>query len=73
VSLKVSSIRHVANIDVTLEGTVGAAATGVEIVPLSAIFDQPEEVLVDKPFIFLVKDTQLDTIIFCGKITNPNS
>ena len=31
VTLKVSSISHVANIDVTLEGTVGAAATGTNM------------------------------------------
>jgi len=46
--------------------------SGVELVPYSASFYPPEEIIVNKPFLFLIKDTLLDTHIFVGKIENPS-
>ena len=69
--LKLSSVSHVANIDVTVEGTVGAAATGFEVALHSLSLELPLSLIVDKPFLFLIKDTLLDTIIFVGKISRP--
>jgi serine protease inhibitor len=46
--------------------------SGTEIVPYSALSGgELHEVVIDKPFLFLIKDTLLDTIIFVGKIANP--
>ena len=45
---------------------------GFELVPYSFDFDPPEEVTIDKPFIFVIMDTALDTIIFAGCIKDPS-
>jgi len=71
IPLKVSSIKHRATIEVTKKGTVGAAATAVELVALSGQITEPEVILIDRPFLFFVRDIQLHAIVFAGKVTNP--
>ncbi|XP_068847273.1 serpin A3-6-like [Capricornis sumatraensis] len=67
-NLKVSQVVHSAVLDVDEEGTEGAAATGVQIIPLSSL---KTIVRFDRPFLIaaVLKDTQ--SIIFLGKVTNP--
>ncbi|KAM7230540.1 hypothetical protein CapIbe_018030 [Capra ibex] len=67
-NLKVSQVVHSAVLDVDEEGTEGAAATGVEIIPLSSL---TTIVRFNRPFLIaaILKDTQ--SIIFLGKVTNP--
>eukprot|EP00095_Tigriopus_kingsejongensis_P010982 maker-scaffold281_size224178-snap-gene-0.12 protein:Tk10982 transcript:maker-scaffold281_size224178-snap-gene-0.12-mRNA-1 annotation:"serine protease inhibitor serpin-like protein" len=69
--LKVGQVVHKAIIEVDKEGTVGSAATGIELVPLSGAFLEPTQVVVDKPFLFLIRDTQRNVILFFGKVMNP--
>ena len=59
---------HSAVLDVDEEGTEGAAATGVQIIPLSSL---KTIVRFNRPFLIaaILKDTQ--SIIFLGKVTNP--
>ena len=59
---------HGAALDVDEEGTEGAAATGVQIIPLSSL---KTIVRFNRPFLIaaILKDTQ--SIIFLGKVTNP--
>ena len=59
---------HKAVLDVGEEGTEGAAATGVQIIPLSSL---KTIVRFNRPFLIaaILKDTQ--SIIFLGKVTNP--
>jgi serine protease inhibitor len=45
--------------------------SGVEALLLSAHFDEPVRVVLNRPFVFFVKDTKLDTIIFAGKVACP--
>lgn len=71
VPLKVSGITHVATVEVTTEGTVGAAASGVEIAPFSGLFSQPLEVVINKPFIFSIRDKLQHNILFMGKLVDP--
>lgn len=66
-AIKVSDIKHRATIEVTKDGTVGAAATAIELVSFSGTFDVPEEVLINKPFLFFVRDMNQLTILFAGK------
>merc|ERR1711892_1320784 len=53
------------------EGTVGAAATGVELVLLSGSFGRNIDVNVDRPFIFIVQDKKNNIPILVGRIKNP--
>lgn len=68
---KVGQIKHRATIEVTKDGTVGAAATSIEIVRFSASV-APKEILINKPFLFFVHDKAQRVILFAGKYTNPN-
>merc|ERR1712226_141685 len=70
VPLKVSGVKHKATVEVTVEGTEGAAATGVDLVPLS--FSDFREVRIDRPFIFFIRDRYQGSFLFVGKIENPN-
>jgi len=69
--LKVSDVKHRATIEVTKDGTVGAAATSIELVTLSASLFLPKEIDIDRPFLFFVRDTELNALIFAGKYSNP--
>ncbi|TRY68508.1 hypothetical protein TCAL_14221 [Tigriopus californicus] len=71
--LKVSDIIHRAIIEVDKEGTVGAAATGIELVPLSGAFLEPELLIINQPFVFLIRDIKENVILFYGKVINPIS
>lgn len=67
-NLKISSVLHKSFIEVNEEGTEAAAATSVEI-SLTSI--QPEEgftMKVDKPFFYLIRDLETDTVLFMGVI-----
>jgi len=70
--LYVSSVSHTAVIEVTKEGTEGAAATGIEIVLLSASFGEQKSIVVDRPFIFVVQDRENKLPVLVGRITDPS-
>ena len=65
--LKVSQIKHRAIIEVTKDGTVGAAATAIEFVPLFGAFGAPQVIDINKPFLFFLRDKTQKTILFAGK------
>jgi len=67
--LKVSNVKHRAAIEVTKEGTLGVAASSVELVALAAGFSKTVDI--NKPFLFFVRDTKLNAILFAGKYSNP--
>ena len=69
VDMKVDKVNHRATIENTKYGTVGAAATSVEF---GRKFLAVDEVIIDKPFLFYVRDTVESTILFAGKYFNPN-
>ena len=71
--LKLSDVKHKVTIEVTEEGTVGAAASAVELVVFGGFSDEPTVITIDKPFMFYVYDTLQKVIIFAGKYTNPAS
>ena len=58
-------------IEVTKEGTVGAAASSVELVALSASLSGPKPITINKPFLFFVRDTKSNAILFAGKYSSP--
>jgi len=69
--LSVSKISHTALLEVSKEGTEGAAATGAEIVLLSSAFNDRLDVVVDRPFIFVVEDKENKIPVLVGRVMDP--
>ena len=64
--LFISHVAHKAYVSVDEEGTETAAATGV-IMTLSL----PPMIRVDRPFLFLIRDTETGTILLMGRVLDP--
>jgi serpin B len=69
--LSVSKISHTALVEVSKEGTEGAAATGAEIVLLSSAFNDRLDIVVDRPFIFVVEDKKNKIPVLVGRVMDP--
>ena len=69
--LWISRIVHKAFVSVDEEGTEAAAATAV-VVNESGPGKEPIPVTVDRPFIFLIRDTSTGTVLFLGRVSNPD-
>jgi serine protease inhibitor len=65
--LYISEVRHKSFVDVNEEGTEAAAATVVEIRETSA----PSRVVIDRPFLFAIRERFSGTILFMGLIMDP--
>ena len=65
-TLLVGDVVHEAFIAVDEEGTEAAAATAIPFVAAG-----PGEVLVDRPFVFLIWDPGTGTILFLGRVVDP--
>jgi serpin B len=68
--LYISDVLHKAFINVDENGTEAAAAT-VVIVGTTAMPAKMAELTIDRPFIFLIRDTQNGTILFIGRVLDP--
>jgi serpin B len=68
--LSVSAVVQQAMVEVDEQGTVAAAATGVSVCSCSVV-TSPPTVLVDRPFVFLVRDLRNGAIVFMGQVVNP--
>lgn len=69
--LYISQIKHKAFVEVNEEGTEAAAATAVEMATKS--FRQDPVFRADHPFLCLIRDNQSGSILFMGRIVNPDS
>ena len=70
--LKIDKVIHEAFIDVYEEGTEAAASTAVVIIRKSAIVDPPANIFrADRPFFYLIRENQSNSILFMGKVVNP--
>ncbi len=70
-NLYIDFVIHQAFVEVNEEGTEAAAATAVGMVMSSA--PQYTEFKADHPFIFLIQEKSTGSILFMGKVVNPNS
>ncbi|MFW6262506.1 MAG: serpin family protein [Thermotogota bacterium] len=71
--LFISDVIHKTYIDVDEKGTEAAAVTAI-IMMRTAIPNQDEEVKqfhADRPFMYLIRENSTGSIIFIGKVTNP--
>ncbi len=68
-SLAISRVIHQSFLEVNEEGSEAAAATIVEIVETSA--GPPTRIILDKPFLFFIRENHTNTILFSGKLLNP--
>jgi serpin B len=55
------------------EGTEAAAATAVNMQATSAMVDPPLTLVIDRPFIFLIRDDATGALLFMGRIVNPKA
>jgi serine protease inhibitor len=75
--LFVSQVVHKAFVEVNEKGTEAAAATAVVMAPGAAPHFGPAQepftptFKADRPFLFLIRDTKTDTILFIGRVTDP--
>jgi serpin B len=68
-SLAISAVVHKAFVDVNEEGTEAAAATGITIEP-TAVRIVPV-FRADHPFVFLIRDNRSGSILFLGRLSDP--
>jgi serpin B len=66
---KVAQVIQRVYLGVGEKGTTAAAATGISIMPTSATTGP--SVLVDHPFLFLVRDTKTGAILFASQVQDP--
>lgn len=66
--LKVGEVGHKAKIQVEEWGTRASAATGITVETTAAEISEPVNFIVDRPFIFLIRDKQSGSILFMGRM-----
>ena len=70
--LFISDVIHKAFVSVDEDGTEAAAATAV-VMKLTAIPAEPLTVVIDRPFIFLIRDISTGAILFLGRVLDPTA
>ena len=69
-NLYISAILHKAFVEVDEKGTEAAAATAVGVTLMSA--PSYPRFNADHPFLFLIRDNATGSILFMGRMVNPN-
>ena len=73
--LYISDVLHKAFVEVNEKGTEAAAATAVVVAVPQSMPPTPLPPVVmdvDRPFIFLIRDTHTDAILFLGQVADPS-
>lgn len=68
--LHISQILHKTYIEVDEKGTKAAAATAVEMEMASAPAEEPKQVILDRPFIYMIIDLESNLPIFIGALND---
>ncbi len=66
-NLYISKVKHKTFVDVNEEGTEAAAVTSVEV----GVTGMPPTVIIDRPFVFAIREKFSGTIVFMGRIMDP--
>ena len=70
--LEIADVLHQAFIAVDEKGTEAAAATAVVMRATAAPSDQVS-LRVDRPFLYLIQDTETGAILFMGRVSDPTA
>lgn len=68
--LFVSFVKQNTFVEVNEEGTEAAAVTTIAI-GLTSAGDEPPEFIVDRPFLFFIREQTTNTLMFAGKVMEP--
>jgi len=72
--LAISEVVHKAFVEVEEKGTEAAGATAVIVAPTAAPLPRPARRIVfqaDHPFLFVIRDTETNTVLFSGRLLIP--
>merc|ERR1712224_104626 len=69
--LHLSAVLHKAVVEVNEEGTKAAAVTAAVMNTMACEEDEPVSVVVDRPFLFLVRDVSTGLLLFSGIVKDP--
>jgi serpin B len=64
---------HKAMVRVDEDGTEAAAATGLAMQATSAMVEPPLTLVIDRPFVFVIRDDETGALLFMGRIVNPKA
>jgi len=67
--LQITDVLHKGFVSIDEDGTEAAAATAVVIGPTSV--PSPATLVVDRPFLFLIRDNPTGAILFVGRVVDP--
>lgn len=65
--LCITRVKHKSFVDVNEQGTEAAAVTAIEM----GVTSVPVPIVVDRPFLFVIRETLSGTILFVGVVRNP--
>jgi serine protease inhibitor len=72
--LYISGVFHKAFVEVNEKGTEAAAATGVSMIsPSSMQVPFTPEFKADRPFVYLIREKSTGSVLFLGRMTQPNN
>ena len=69
-NIYISRVIHKTKIDVDEKGTKAGAVTAVEMVTESAMIEEPKEVILNRPFFYMIIDTEQNLPLFIGSLMN---
>jgi len=74
-NLKISDVIHKSFIDINEVGTEASAATAVMFIYTTVVppVENKKIFKADHPFIFLIKENSTNTILFLGRVINPET
>jgi len=70
-NLLIDLVKQKTFVDVNEEGTEAAAATVVVVAPTAIILDSTKYMSVDHPFIFAIREKSTNSIVFLGRVADP--
>ena len=70
--LYIQAVLHKAFVSVDEKGTEAAAATGV-VVGVTSAPTPDVELTIDRPFVFLIRDTETGAVLFAGRVLDPTA
>lgn len=70
--VKVSQVKHKTFLELNEQGTEASASTSIGISLTSLSINQPFQMIINRPFLYLIQDNQTNTILFIGTVQNLN-